>query len=85
MTYKKCNTCCFLGITELTNEERPYCTKIANCDLGEDVTAYDDEGGQYAILIINNPDKFGCALHSESSYKLKSYPINENEEVIDYE
>ena len=83
-----CEDCNYL--TELSEDcgedYKMFCGKIANCDLSQYVTAYDDEGGRYAILVINNPYKFGCLLHSkfETYYKriTKEYLIPKDDKRI---
>ena len=52
------------GDGSLTNR----CDKIPVNQINESVTTH-DEDGEHPFVIINNPYKFGCLLHS----KLKEY------------
>ncbi len=67
---KYCETCRYCKLMEhygLGLNHEYQCVKIGNCDMKAIVTAYDDEGGQYAVVIINQPTKFGCILHKEKT------------------
>lgn len=63
---KKCATCTYIAKCHIEYKDWYGCTKIGNCDLSTNVTAMDDEGGQYAVLLIKDPTKFGCILHNKT-------------------
>jgi len=63
---KSCLTCINLQIETYKLTERYVCGGIPNCDLSANVTTMDDEGGQFATLLIKNPAKFGCSYHQSN-------------------
>ena len=65
---KKCISCKWLiPISDNSIDEDWYqCSAIGNCDLTKNVTTMDDEGGQYAVLLIKDPSLFGCIYQKES-------------------
>ena len=75
-----CNNCDFLEDISITSFHKEiltnFCEKIPVGNLSNVVTTF-DEDGEHPFLIINNPYKFGCILHSKMKDYYKRITIDE--------